>query len=64
MLKMPGPEYTQAVLKTSKAARALEFLSSRVIGQEEIESGRAFIIREQDDYRERFTELLSAALDG
>ena len=59
-----GPEYTQAVLKTEKAARALEFLSSRVIGQDEIERGRAFIIREQDDYRERFTELLSAALDG
>lgn len=53
-----GPEYMQVVIKTEKAARALHFQSSEIIGFDEIESYRDSVRTEESAYQEQFAMLL------
>ena len=53
-----GPEYTQVVLKTDRAAAALRFLRSEIVSPEAVEASREAVKREETAHQERFAKLL------
>ena len=62
-LLMIGPVYRQTAIKTERAASHLRFLSAQVIEEEEIAEYREKVREEQEDYQQRFAEILNAMLD-
>ena len=53
-----GPEYTQTVLKTEKAAARLRFVSARRIPEAEISRSRETVRREEDAYQAAVSEYI------
>ena len=53
-----GPEYTQTVLKTEKAAARLRFVSARRIPEAEISRCRETVRREEDAYQAAVSEYI------
>ena len=53
-----GPLYTQAVIKTERAADSLLFVSSEIISSDEIELCRAAVQKEEAAYQEQFARIL------
>ncbi|MBQ3879140.1 MAG: hypothetical protein II727_02460 [Oscillospiraceae bacterium] len=57
---MIGPEYTQVVIKSEKAAANLHFLDAVVLSPEEVSESRALVRGEEEAYQTLFAEKLSA----
>ena len=55
-----GPEYTQTVIKTERAAARLEWLWAERLEPGQIRRGREVVAREEADYQRRFAEALEA----
>ena len=53
-LLMIGPEYTQVVIKTVKAASHLHWISSEVLTTDRIREYRRVVAAEEQDYQEKF----------
>ena len=59
-LLMIGPEYTQVVIKSEKAAANLHFLDAVVLSPEEVSESRALVCGEEEAYQTLFAEKLLA----
>ncbi len=57
-LLLIGKEYEQIVLKSEKAVSHLKFISYEEVSEEEIASYHDLLMKEQEDYQERFVTLL------
>ena len=55
-LLMIGPEYTQVAVKTEKAAKQLQWISSAVVT--DVEKHKAALQNEQQEYQKKFAETL------
>lgn len=53
-----GPEYTQAVLKTEKAADRLRFVSASILPESEINSCRQTVRQEEEAYQKAVAEYI------
>lgn len=62
-LLLIGPEYTQIVLKTKKAAVQLKWLESAVLTHEEINGYRKVLIDEEADYQIALAKELDKILE-
>ena len=58
-----GPLYEQTVIKTEKAAAALEWISSQVLDREQVKACRALVREEEKAYQEIFRKALGEAMD-
>lgn len=53
-----GPEYTQAVLKTDRAADRLRFVSAHIIPESEISGYGKALRQEEEDYQNSISEII------
>ena len=58
-----GPEYTQTVLKTEKAAAQLRFVSAQIIPGNEISGYRETLRREEASYQNSVSEYINGISD-
>ena len=61
-LLMIGPEYTQTVIKTGRAASQLRFVSARALSEAEIAQGRETVRHEEDDFQRKFAAAMERML--
>ena len=57
-LLLIGPKYEQTVIKTSRAAANLRWISSREISGEEIARYRGIVEKEEKEYQELFAKVM------
>ena len=57
-LLLIGPEYTQTVIKTEKAANHLKWISAEILTSDQIREYRRIVAAEEKEYQEKFAEKL------
>ena len=62
-LLLIGPEYSQVVIKTEKAASQLQWISSEELGRGTIAGWRETVLKEQEDYQALFAEKMQEVLE-
>ena len=58
-----GPEYTQTVLKTEKAASHLHFMTAYILPEKEISSYREAVRQEEETYQNQISEYIQGITD-